>query len=92
MITVLIPYALRAFTERNSEVEVSGGTAGEALNALAEAYPDLKTHLFAEDGQLRNFINLFINGKNINTLQGLDTVITNSELMIVPAIAGGIYE
>ena len=92
MTTVLIPYALRAFTERNAEVEVNGGTAGEALNALTEAYPDLKTHLFAEDGQLRNFINLFVDGKNINTLQGLDTVITNSELMIVPAIAGGMYE
>ena len=90
MIKVLIPYALRAFTERNAEVEVNGATAGDAINALANAYPALKTHLFTEDGQLRDFINLFVGGVNINSLQGLNTpVADNSEVMIVPAIAGG---
>jgi len=90
LIKVLIPYALRAFTERNAEVEVNGATAGEAINALADAYPALKTHLFTEDGQLRDFINLFVGGVNINSLQGLNTpVADNSEVMIVPAIAGG---
>jgi len=90
MIKVLIPYALRAFTERNAEVEVAGNTAGEAVNALVNAYPDIKTHLFAESGELRDFINLFIDGKNINSLQGLDTpVASGGEVMIIPAIAGG---
>jgi adenylyltransferase/sulfurtransferase len=90
LIKVLIPYALRAFTERSAEVEVNGGTAGEAINALADAYPALKTHLFTEDGKLRDFINLFVGGANINSLQGLNTPIAdNGELMIVPAIAGG---
>ena len=90
MIKILIPYALRAFTERSAEVDVQGGTAGEAVNALANAYPALKTHLFTEDGQLRDFINLFVGGANINSLQGLNTpVADNGELMIVPAIAGG---
>ncbi|MCL2231090.1 MAG: MoaD/ThiS family protein [Treponema sp.] len=90
MIKVLIPYALRSFTDRNAEVEVNGKTAGEALNALTGIYPDIKTHLFADNNSLRDFINLFIDGKNINTLQGLDTPIAdNGELMIIPAIAGG---
>jgi len=90
LIKILIPYALRAFTERNAEVEVEGGTAGDAINALASAYPALKTHLFTESGQLRDFINLFAGGVNINSLQGLNTpVADNGELMIVPAIAGG---
>ncbi|MCL2181837.1 MAG: MoaD/ThiS family protein [Treponema sp.] len=96
MIKVLIPYALRSFTDRSAEVEVEGKTAGEALNALAGIYPDIKTHLFADNGQLssapqlRDFINLFIDGKNINTLQGLDTPVSeNGEIMIIPAIAGG---
>ena len=90
MIKVLIPYALRSFTERNAEVEVEGKTAGEALNALAAIYPDIKTHLFADNSTLRDFINIFIDGKNINTLQGLDTPLSdNSEVMIIPAIAGG---
>jgi len=90
MIKILIPYALRSFTERNAEVDVEGKTAGEALNALTGIYPDIKTHLFADNGTLRDFINLFIDGKNINTLQGLDTpVADNGEVMIIPAIAGG---
>jgi len=90
MIKILIPYALRTFTGRNAEAEVEGSTAGEAINALAEAYPALKTHLFSEDGQLRDFINLFVGGVNINSLQGLNTpVADNGEVMIVPAIAGG---
>ena len=90
MIKVLIPYALRSFTDRNAEVEVNSKTAGEALNALIGIYPDIKTHLFADNEKLRDFINLFIDGKNINTLQGLDTsVAENGEVMIIPAIAGG---
>jgi len=90
MINVLIPYALRSFSERNAEAEVDGKTAGDVLSALINLYPDIKTHLFADNGQLRYFINLFIDGKNINTLQGLDTPVTdNSEVMIIPAIAGG---
>jgi adenylyltransferase/sulfurtransferase len=71
-------------------VEVETGTAGDAINALANTYPALKTHLFTADGQLRDFINLFVGGVNINSLQGLNTpVADNGELMIVPAIAGG---
>jgi len=90
MVKVLIPYALRSFTGRSAEVEVEGSTAGEVINALADAYPDLKAHLFADNGQLRNFINLFVGGVNINTMQGLDTPVPdNGEVMIVPAIAGG---
>jgi sulfur-carrier protein adenylyltransferase/sulfurtransferase len=90
LIKILVPYALRAFTERNAEVEVEGGTAGDAVNALANAYPALKTHLFTEDGKLRDFINLFVGGVNINNIQGLNTPVADGgELMIVPAIAGG---
>jgi len=90
MIKVLIPYALRFATERNAEVEVSGGNVREAINALVNTYPDIKAHLFADNDTLRDFINLFVDGKNVNSLQGLDTpVADNGEVMIVPAIAGG---
>jgi len=90
MVKVIIPYALRAFTGRSAEVEVKGSTAGEVIKALADVYPDLKAHLFADDGQLRSFINLFVGGVNINNMQGLDTPVPdNGEVMVVPAIAGG---
>jgi len=90
MIKVLIPYALRAFTDRNAEIDVDGGTAGEAVNALADAHPDIKKHLFDDDGQLRGFINVFVDGTNVAKLQGLNTPVEeDGEVMIVPAIAGG---
>jgi adenylyltransferase/sulfurtransferase len=90
MIKILIPYALRTFTERNAEVEVKGSTAGEAIQALADTYPAIKAHLFADDGKLRGFINVFAGGVNVDKQQGLDTpVAEGGELMIIPAIAGG---
>ena len=90
MVKVLIPYALRAFTGRSAEVEVEGSTAGAVIKALADVYPDLKAHLFTDNGQLRDFINLFVGGVNINNLQKLDTPVPdNGEVMVVPAIAGG---
>jgi len=93
MVKVLIPYALRAFTGRSAEVEVEGSTAGEVIKALANKYPDLKAHLFTDDGQVRDFINLFVGGVNINNLQKLDTPVPdNGEVMVVPAIAGGLDE
>ena len=91
MVKVLIPYALRAFTGRSAEVEVEGSTAGAVIKALADVHPDLKAHLFTDDGQVRDFINLFVGGVNINTLQKLDTPVPdNGEVMVVPAIAGGL--
>ena len=90
MIKVQIPYALRFATERNAEVEVEGGTVGEVINALASSYPDIKAHIFADDGTPRDFINLFVDGQNVNSRQGLNTPVPdNGEVMIVPAIAGG---
>jgi len=90
MVKILIPYALRAFVERNAEIEVKGSTAGEAILALAAAYPGIKTHLFTDEGQLRGFINVFVGGANVDKQQGLDTPVADGgELMIIPAIAGG---
>jgi adenylyltransferase/sulfurtransferase len=90
MVKVLIPYALRSFVERKAEVEVEANTAGEAVRALAEAYPGLKPHLFTAEGNLRDFINLFVGDVNVGKLKGLDTPVADGEeVMIIPAIAGG---
>jgi len=90
VIKVLIPYALRAFTDRNAEVDVEGATAGDAIRALADAYPAIRPHLFDDGGKLRDFINVFAGGENVSKLQGLDTPVpAGGELMIIPAIAGG---
>jgi molybdopterin converting factor small subunit len=89
-IILQIPTALRAFTERKAEVPVEGQTAGEAIAALANLYPDIRAHLFDEAGTLRAFINVYVGGKNVRNAGGLDAAIPEGEtLTLVPAIAGG---
>jgi molybdopterin converting factor small subunit len=91
MATLLIPAALRSFTGGKGEIEETGNTAGEAIHALAAAYPDIAKHLYEDDGsRLRAFINVFVGETNIKKLNGLDTPITPTDtVMLVPAIAGG---
>jgi molybdopterin converting factor small subunit len=85
-----IPTALRAFTDRKSSVEVSGATVGETVTALAELYPDIRGHLYEDTGELRSFINIFVGDTNVKATGGLATpVAPDSEVLLVPAIAGG---
>jgi len=89
-VSVLIPSALRAFTDRRSEIEAEGATVGEALAHVAAQYPDLKHQIYEDDTKLRGFVNVFVDGTNIKKLNGLDTpVAAGAAVMIVPAIAGG---
>jgi len=87
---IRIPTPLRAYAEGQSEVSVQGQTVGQALGDLVEKNPTLRTHLFTESGELRAFVNLFLNEDNIKDLQGLDTSLDASDrLMLIPSIAGG---
>ena len=89
-VSILIPSALRAFTDRKSEIEAEGATVGEALASLAKAYPDLKHQIYEDDTKLRGFVNVFVDGTNIKKLNSLDTPLAaGATVMIVPAIAGG---
>jgi adenylyltransferase/sulfurtransferase len=89
-VIIQIPTALRNFTDRRDEVRVDGDTVGAAFAALTVQYPEIKHHLYQEDGGLRSFINVFVGDTNIKKLQGLDTPLENGAvLMLVPAIAGG---
>ncbi len=89
MPTIRIPTPLRQYTGNLSVVDVEGRTAGAALDRLAEEYPQLRQHLF-EDGQLRSFVNVFLNEEDIRYLDGAETAVDdNDTLMIIPSIAGG---
>jgi adenylyltransferase/sulfurtransferase len=89
MPTVLIPSALKGFTEGQESVRLEGDTVGAALADLAAKFPKLDAQLFRE-GKLRSFVNVFAGDEDIRALQGLDTPVDDSqELMIVPSIAGG---
>ena len=89
-VSILVPAALRAYTDRQAEIEVKGGTAGEVIAALAAKYPDIRKHIYKDDENLRDFINVFIGDTNIKELNGLQTPVKDGDsVMLVPAIAGG---
>jgi adenylyltransferase/sulfurtransferase len=90
MAKILIPTALRQFTEQSDSVEVSGATVSEALDALTARYPDIKKNLFNDQGKLRSFVNVYLNDEDIRYLDKGATKLQGDEtLSIVPSIAGG---
>ena len=91
--TILIPTAFRAFAGGTARYDVAAGTVGEALGRLAEDHAGLRAHLFGDDGQLRQFVNIYLGEEDIRYLQGPATPLTDGdELTIVPSIAGGAAE
>ena len=90
MATVRIPTPLRPFTAGKEEVSIAGANVGEVIANLATAHPDLSARITGADGQIRRFVNLYVNDADIRTLSGSDTAMGDSDtLSIVPAIAGG---
>ncbi len=89
-VTVRIPAPLRRVTNGLDKVEVEGATLSDTLNALDSQFPGIKERLLDETGDLRHFVNVYVNGEDVRFLQGLDTS-TNAgdEVSIVPAVAGG---
>lgn len=85
-----IPTPLRQYTGKLAAVEVTGGTVGEALSGLVSSHPDLRRHLYTEDGKLRAFVNVYVNDEDVRYLQKeATTVQDNDSISIVPSIAGG---
>ncbi len=86
---ISIPTALRQFADNKNSLSVEGATVGEALKQLTTTYPDLGTQLFA-NGELRNFVNVYVNDDDVRYLQGMNTELgARDEISIIPAIAGG---
>ncbi len=87
---VLIPTPLRQYAEKQGAVDVKARTVGEALNALTSKHPDLRKHLYTDDGKLRAFVNVYLNDEDIRYLQKEQTPVADGDtLSIVPSIAGG---
>ena len=88
--TIILPQILRSTTGNRKVVTVSGSTIRALIDALDGDYPGIKFHLCYETGELRTFVNLFLDGKNIRYLQGLDTPVhENATIHIFPSVAGG---
>jgi sulfur-carrier protein adenylyltransferase/sulfurtransferase len=87
---VLIPTPLRPFTGQKDAVEVDGGTVGEVLASLTTSYADLRKHLYADDGKLRHFVNVYVNDDDIRYLERDATKLKEGDVIsIVPSVAGG---
>ena len=90
MPSVLIPTPLRKLTNDLEEVSSSGATIGELIDNLDKSFPGLKERICDEAGNVRRFVNIFVNDEDIRFLEEKATVVKESdEISIVPAIAGG---
>ncbi|HWQ84856.1 MAG TPA: ubiquitin-like small modifier protein 1 [Anaerolineales bacterium] len=90
MPTLKIPTPLRPYASGQGEFTVQAETVAEALDELVSQHPALKQHLFAETGELRAFVNLFLNEEDIRHLQGVQTPLgERDKLILIPSIAGG---
>jgi sulfur-carrier protein len=89
-VTVKIPQQLRSVTSGEAETDVDdASTVGEVLDGLYERYDGLRERI-AEDGGLRRFVNVYVQGEDIRFLDGLETQVDDGdEVTILPAVAGG---
>ena len=89
-ITVLIPTPLRRFTGGAGKVDLQGGTVAEILDALEVQHPGIGERLRDDSGQIRRFVNVFVNGNNVRDGDGIETSLApGDEVGIIPAMAGG---
>ena len=89
-LTVRIPTPLRSITKGAAEVQAQGGTVADVVEDLERQFPGIRERLVDEGGELRRFVNIYVNEEDIRFLDGKKTALkTGDQVSIVPAIAGG---
>ena len=89
-VTVKIPTPLRPLSRGRDQVQVAGATARAVLESLEKECAGIRSRLCDERGEMRRFVNLFLNDEDVRHLGGLDTPVKDGDVLsIVPAIAGG---
>jgi len=87
---VHIPTPLRQYAGKQAAVEVKGGSIADALSSLVSQHPELRRHLYTDDGKLRAFVNVYLNDEDVRYLQKDATAVKDGDtISIVPSIAGG---
>jgi molybdopterin converting factor small subunit len=86
-----IPTPLRSYTGGKETVEVAGATVAATLGQLTADFPELRKHLFTDEGKLRSFVNVYLNDDDVRYLPGKEETAAGNddELTIIPSIAGG---
>ena len=92
MAKIIIPTPLRKFTDNQSSFQASANNVGAALGELTATFPGIKGHLYDDQGQVRQFIKVFVGEDDIKSLDNENTAVeTGTVISIVPAIAGGCW-
>jgi molybdopterin converting factor small subunit len=90
MATIRIPPVLRPSVGGEKELTAGGDSVGEVLRAVASSHPDTESQLFAPDGDLNRYVNVYLNDEDVRVLEGLETTVADEDtLVILPAMAGG---
>lgn len=87
---VRIPAPLRRLTNGQDKITAEGDTVQEIIEFLEQNFPTIKSRICNEDGEIRNFVNIYINEEDVRFLNGISSKINDGdEISIVPAVAGG---
>jgi molybdopterin synthase sulfur carrier subunit len=87
---VRIPPVLRAQVGGQKQLDLTGGTVGQVLDALVGQHPGLREQLLTPEGDLNRFVNVYVNGRDVRYEQGLETVVAATDtVVLLPAMAGG---
>ncbi len=90
MATIRIPPVLRPAVGGEKELTADGASVGEILQRVADDHPDTQSQLFAADGGLNRYVNVYLNDEDVRVLDGLETPVGAADtLVILPAMAGG---
>ena len=90
MAIVRIPPVLRESVGGQKELTASGSSVAEILRSVAESHPETESQLFAPDGGLNRYVNVYLNDEDVRVLDGLQTAVGDKDtLVILPAMAGG---
>ena len=89
-VSVRVPTILRPYTQGASEVSAEGATLVEVLDSLDASYPGIKGRVLDESGELRRFVNVYVDDDDVRFAEGLQTSIKDGgQVSIIPAVAGG---
>jgi len=89
-VKIIIPVALRQYAKNQQSIRLSGQNVGELLDNLVREFPNMRKHLFSEDGQIRSFVNVYVNDDDIRYLEKSATKLKEGDIIsIIPSVAGG---
>jgi molybdopterin synthase sulfur carrier subunit len=90
MPTLRVPALMKSYVENQTEVSLSGATVAQVLNDLVTRHPAIRIQIMDKNGELRRYVNLFVNEVNIKDLKGLETPLGEADkIILLPSISGG---